>query len=164
MFVESIGGAVYHPGPARRGSTPMDSTVQTEFSIYLADRPGELAGVLEAARAAGVEIQGLVVGHNHSKGLVRMLGTPEEALRRILEQLVESGAGPCVEAPVVVVPIADRPGLFRELAAELALDDVNLQHAYAIPPRPGSDNGHGMSFVLRVSDVDQTRKTLDRLA
>jgi len=126
--------------------------------MYLADRPGELAGVLEAAQAAGVELEALVVGNNHSRGLVRLLGTPEDQLRRTLESLVEAGAGPVVEAGVLVIPVGHRAGLIREIAAKLALDGVNIQHAYSAPDASGA-----LSYILRVSDPEQAFRTLESI-
>ncbi len=57
----------------------------TEFTIYLAQRPGELAGLLEAIDAAGVDVAGLSVTEYNERGLVRLVGEPEESLRRVME-------------------------------------------------------------------------------
>ncbi len=135
----------------------MQAQIKTEFSVYLADRPGELAGVLEAAAAAGVEIMGLVVTESAHRGLVRVLGEPEEALRHVFEAMVETGAGPVVETPVLVVPIQDRPGLIREISAKLALARVNLQYAYCAP----AVNGSPSRYVLRVSNAEQARQAIE---
>jgi len=127
--------------------------------MYLADRPGELAGVLEAAKAAGVEIDALAVGHNHNRGQVRLVGSPEPQLRSVLESLVETGAGPVVEAEVLIVPVGPHAGLIREIAAKLALQGVNIQHAHA-----ASQDSGGTSYILRVSDLDMAEEVLADLA
>lgn len=134
----------------------MQTRVQTEFSVYLADRPGELAGVLEAAAAAGVEITGVAVSDHNMRGLVRILGEPEDRLRHVFEAMVETGAGPVVETPVLVVSLGDRPGLIREIAGRLALAKVNVQYAYSAP----AVNGTPARYVLRVSHMDQAREAL----
>ncbi|MBX3364790.1 MAG: hypothetical protein KF866_08505 [Phycisphaeraceae bacterium] len=138
----------------------MDAQVKTEFSIYLADRPGELAGVLEAAAAAGVEVWGLVVTESAHRGLVRVLGDPEDALRHVFEAMVETGAGPVVETPVLVVPIGDRPGLIREIAARLGISRINVQYAYCAP----AVNGSPSRYVLRVSNAEQARQAIEGIA
>lgn len=138
----------------------MDASICTEFSIYLADRPGELAGVLEAAEAAGIEITAICVGDHNNRGLIHMLGSPEDALRNLLESMVEAGAGPFVESQVLVCPADDRPRLLRDLSAKLALDGINVSHAYHAP----AHNGTPTRVVLRVSDAEQAFRTVQAMA
>ncbi|MCB9844910.1 MAG: hypothetical protein H6811_02835 [Phycisphaeraceae bacterium] len=138
----------------------MESAVHTEFSIYLAHRPGELAGVLEAAAASGIEITAVSVSDQTQRGLVRLMGQPEERLREVLESLVEAGAGPMLEQPVLVIPFDNRPGLFRDVAANLALAGVNVVYAYGAP----AINGLPGRCVFRVSDVDRAMATLGSMA
>lgn len=117
-----------------------------EFSVYLDQRPGELAGVLEAAAAGGVEITGMAVTEHLDRGLVRLLGRPEEQLRHVCESLVESGAGPVVEFEVLLVKIDQRPAAPLDIARHLAEADINVRYAYLV-----TDNGNKF-LVLRVSD------------
>jgi hypothetical protein len=70
----------------------------TEFSIYLDQRPGELAGVLDALAAAGVDLLALSVTEHNGRGLIRVLGEPIEQLRAVCESLIDSGVGPVVES------------------------------------------------------------------
>lgn len=133
----------------------MHVEVLKEFSIFLADRPGELAGVLEAADAAAVEIAALCVSHHQSagqsaRGVVRMIGSPVDRLRAVCESLIETGkAGPASEYDVLVVGMKDRPGAFRDIATALAKAGVNVQYAYQAPAR----NGHDAYSIFRVSDL-----------
>jgi hypothetical protein len=137
----------------------MNATLQTEFSIYLADRPGELAGVLLAAAEAGVDITSVTVVDQNKRGLLRVLGEPEESLRRVFERMVETGAGPVVETPVLVVAVEDRTGLIREIASRLALSGVNVQYAYGAP----RFNGTPGRYVLRVSDITRAREVIESI-
>ncbi|MBL4590409.1 MAG: hypothetical protein JKY96_00470 [Phycisphaerales bacterium] len=105
----------------------------TEFSIYLQQRPGELAGVLDAATAAGVEIFSISTTEHLDRGCVRVLGHPEDALRHVCESLVDAGIGPVVEAPVVAVSVTDRPGVVRDLAVMMADNRVNVRYCYLTP-------------------------------
>ncbi|MEL6328320.1 MAG: hypothetical protein AAFR38_01550 [Planctomycetota bacterium] len=119
-----------------------------EFSIYLDDRPGELAGVLEAVAAAGVQIESMSVSEHNGRGLVRLLGDPVEQLRAVCESLTESGIGPILEAEVVAVETGEREGTLRELAKTMADERVNVRYAYMAPSR----NGRPELCVLRVDD------------
>ncbi|GIK19610.1 MAG: hypothetical protein DYG93_02275 [Leptolyngbya sp. PLA2] len=132
----------------------------TEFSIYLADRPGELAGVLEALRAAGVQAEAVAVSEHNGRGLVRLIGTPEEALRRVCEGLCDSGAGPVAETQVLCVGLDERPGAFAEVAARLGVSRINIRYAYQSP----SANGTPARCIFRVDDLAAAEGVLRSLA
>lgn len=129
----------------------MDAQTQTEFSIYLDQRPGELAGVLEALDAAGVEVRAVSVTDQNNRGLVRILAHPEERVREVFESLVEAGAGPAIESQVLVVSADNRPSAVRDVAAQLALGGVNVRYAYGAPGVNGSAGG----CIFRVSDLER---------
>jgi len=138
----------------------MHITRLTEFSIYLADRPGELAGVLEALRAAGVQAEAVAVSEHNGRGLVRLIGTPVESLRRVCEGLCDSGAGPVAETQVLCVALDDRPGAFAEVAARLGVSRINIRYAYQAP----SMNGTPARCVFRVDDPSAAEVVLRSLA
>lgn len=127
----------------------------TEFSIYLQQRPGELAGVLDAAQLAGVEVHSVSTAEHLDRGCVRLIGTPEEALRDVCERLVEAGVGPVVESPVLGVEIENRPGVVRDLALLMADNKVNVRYCYIIPPVGG--NGTAVCIFR----LDEHEKAMD---
>ena len=127
-----------------------------EFSIYLTDRPGELAGVLEALAAAGVAVTALSVVEQNGKGLVRLLGEPEGAVRRVCEGVTDTGAGPVTEAEVLAVGLGDNPGVFRDVAVRLAAAAVNVRYAYQAP----AQNGSAARCILRVDDADRAESII----
>lgn len=122
-----------------------------EFSVYLTDRPGELAGVLEALAAAGAVVTALSVVEQNGKGLVRLLGEPEASVRRVCEGVADTGAGPVTETDVLAVGLGQNPGVFREVAVRLAAAGVNVRYAYQSP----SHNGTPARCILRVDDADK---------
>jgi len=128
----------------------------TEFTIYLAQRPGELAGVLEAAAAAGVDIHAVAVGEHADRGMVHLLGSPEEALRHVMESLVESGIGPVVESPVLAVAIDNRPGAVRDIAVLMADKRVNIRRAYMA----SGINGEASLCVFRFDDPEKAAEVI----
>lgn len=127
-----------------------------EFSIYLTDRPGELAGVLEALAAAGAAVTALAVVEQNGKGLVRLLGEPEDAVRRVCEGVTDTGAGPVTEVEVLAVGLGDNPGVFREVAVRLAAAAVNVRYAYQAP----AQNGTPSRCILRVDDADKAESII----
>ncbi len=129
----------------------------TEFSIYLQQRPGELAGVLEAAQLAGVEIHSVSTAEHLDRGCVRIIGSPEEALSQVCERLVEAGVGPVVESPVVGVEIDNRPGVVRDLALLMADNKINVRYCYLIPAIGG--NGSALC-VFRLDEHERAMSVI----
>lgn len=131
----------------------------TEFSVYLDQRPGEFAGLLDAAVAAGVEILAVSVTEHNGKGLVRIVGTPVETLRAVCESLVDSGVGPIVESEVLRVSIENRPAALRDLATAMADHRINLRYAYLMP----NQNGFPSACIFRVDDLDEVKATIEAI-
>lgn len=129
----------------------MEVTRVREFSVYLTDRPGELAGVLEALTAAGATATALSVVEQNGNGLVRLLGEPEDAVRQVFEGVTDTGAGPVTEAEVLAVGLGDNPASLRGAAVKLAAAGVNVRYAYQAP----ANNGTPARWVLRVDDTDK---------
>ena len=122
----------------------------TEFSVYLAQRPGELVGLLDATAQAGVEVIALATTDYRDKGLVRLIGTPEESLRNACERLAESGVGPIVETPVLAVEMETRPNAVRDLAVLMADSRINVRYTYLAP----AINGSPARAIFCVDDFD----------
>lgn len=131
----------------------------TEFSIYVDDRPGELAGVLEACSAAGIDMASLSVTTNAGKGVIRLLGEPTEGIRSALESLVDSGHGPLTEADVLAVSLQNRPNAFRDAAACFAPLGVNILYAYLAP----AHNEAAARCILRVDDLERAQEAIASL-
>lgn len=134
----------------------MPTTRAREFAVYLHDRPGELAGVLEALSAGGAEPLALVVTEHNGRGLVRLLAADEPVVRRVFESLSDSGAGPIAETDVLLVEVPAHPGAFRDVAISLADRGINIRYAYHAPSMNGTAR-----FVLRADDLDAAQSTLD---
>lgn len=141
----------------------MDVARVPEFNIYLADRPGELAGVLEALAAAGAKVTALSVVETGTgddrRGLVRLIGEPVEAIRRVCEGVADTGAGPVAETEVLLVSLGEHPGRFREVAVKLADAKVNVRYVYQCP-MAGSG---GATCVLRVEDPAKAEEIVREL-
>jgi hypothetical protein len=135
----------------------MKPTRLTEFSVYLDQRPGEFAGLLGAAVAAGVNVRAVSVGEHNGKGLVRVVAEPVEAMRSVCEAMVDSGVGPIVESEVLVVSIENRPAAIRDLATAMADHRINLRYAYLMP----AENGRPTSCVFKVDDLEDSMATIE---
>jgi hypothetical protein len=99
----------------------------TDLTVYLDDRPGQLAAVGTAMGDAGVNIDGgfgLVVG---GQGIMHVLVDDGDAGHRAL---TDAGFEVRESQEVMVTDIEDRPGALGELAQRLADADVNLTVFY----------------------------------
>lgn len=137
----------------------MHAERQTEFSIYLDQRPGEFAGVLGALDQHGAQPSAVCVAEHNSRGVVRILGRDTETLRHACESLVDSGVSPVVESEVVVVDMSDRPNALREIAAALAAARVNIRYVYLAQRGPGL----GPRCILRVSEIEPAMAAIEPL-
>jgi len=138
---------------------PMNYIQLTEFSIYLHQRPGELAGLLDAAKAGGVDIISISTTEHLDRGCVRLLGYPEQALRQVCESMVDAGVGPVVESPVVGVSIDGRHGVIRDLVVLMADNRINVRYCYFVPASKVSE---GTMCVFRFDEHDSAMDLIER--
>jgi hypothetical protein len=131
----------------------------TEFTVYLDQRPGELAGLLDAAASAGVDVRAISVSEHNGKGLVRVVGDPVERLRAVCESLMESGVGPIVESDVLSVSIENRPNALRDLATAMADQRINLRYAYLAPRQADRPT----LCVFRVDDPEEVAAKIEAI-
>lgn len=120
----------------------------TDLTVYLDDRPGQLAAVTRALADAGVNIEGyfgLVVG---GQGIMHVLVDDEAAAMRAL-----SDADFEVREPqeVLTVDCEDRPGALAERVEALAQAGVNVTVSYL---------GTGTRVVVGADDVEAARAAL----
>jgi hypothetical protein len=87
------------------------------------DRPGQLAGLVQALSRSGVNIEGIA----EIEGVVHVLARDPSAARAALR----SGGYPIEgELEVVVLPMPDRPGELHMILRRLADAGVNVRFAY----------------------------------
>src|SRR6267143_2020757 len=111
-----------------------------------ADRPGELAGVVQALSRAGVNVEGLA----EVDGVVHVLARDPNAARAALR----SGGYPIEgEVEVLVLPMPDRPGELSMIMQRLADAAVNVRFVYLATET---------RVVIGVNDITQARQVLDQ--
>ena len=109
-----------------------------QISIFLENKPGQLAGICRALAKAEVNIATLSLADSADFGIVRMIVDDHVKGARVLTE-----AGFAVrETEVVTVTVPDRPGGMAELMEKIdgAGLDINYSYAYAL--------GHGEKAIL----------------
>ena len=120
----------------------------TDLAVTVADQPGVLAALGEAAGNAGVNLQGVSAAAAGAASVVHLLVDDADGARAALEQ---AGFTDIVAREVVVVDVEDRPGALGEQARRVADAGVNLDLIYlATGPR----------LVLGAADLDALRAAL----
>ena len=124
-----------------------------QISIFLENKPGQLAGICRALAKAEVNIATLSLADSADFGIVRMIVDDHVKGARVLTE-----AGFAVrETEVVTVTVPDRPGGMAELMEKIdrAGLDVKYSYAYAL--------GHGEKAILvfRFNDNAKAEEALN---
>jgi hypothetical protein len=109
-----------------------------------ADRPGELARVVQTLSRAGVNIEGLA----EVEGVVHVLARDPNAARTALRSGGYTIEG---EVEVLVLPLPDRPGELSMIMQRLADASVNVRFVYLATET---------RVVIGVDDITQARQVL----
>lgn len=123
----------------------------TEFTVKLADRPGQLAALGLALSTAGLNVRGIAA----QKGVVGLLVADRDktkarnALKRAGYRASERGA--------IEMRLRDRPGALARTAARFGKAKVNIASVYVLAPGRGN-----VGVAFGVKDVRKAKRTLGR--
>jgi len=125
----------------------------TELSLFLENKPGALAAILADFKKHQVNLEAITIVDHTDHALVRLIVADKKRALHVLE-----GAGLLViEASVLRIEAANRPGALGEVCDRLARAKINIQYLYG---------SVGIStracLFLRVSDLNRAKKVLAR--
>ncbi len=103
-------------------------TVETrvQISVFVENRPGQLAAIAAELGARGVNILALSLSEGLDHGYVRLLvDRPDEALAALSER-----RHLCFTREVRVVELEHQPGRLGELLSEWGREGLNVEYAY----------------------------------
>lgn len=127
----------------------MHYTTERQITIVLENQPGRLGVIGRLLAAEGVNIEALSVIDNIEQGVVRLVTSDADRCRRVL-----AGAGLyLVEADVLVVGTADRPGKLAEICDALAAARINVDYAYTSAAGHGGDADGRSRLIFKVSNL-----------
>src|SRR4030066_942208 len=121
--------------------------MEKEFSVKLANKPGEVAGVAEALQKDGVNIRSIATEPRAE--VVRIVTSDPEKSRQSFSQ---SGMQ-YSERNLLVAKLEDKPGELARISAALAKEGINIDAAYMLD----KDSKH-VHVALAVSDENKARK------
>jgi len=126
--------------------------IETQFSIFMVNKPGVLARVLSEFAAAKINIIALTMMDSVEHGVMRVVTGSREKARAVLSRLNM----PTNETDVLCVHLSNRSGALATVTQKLAEAHINISYAYCTAgARGGRTTG-----ILKVADVNKAMKVL----
>jgi hypothetical protein len=126
---------------------------EKQLTVFLENHPGTLANVCGCLAEKEINILALSISDMIDTGELRVVVNNARKAKALLE---EQGYD-VLESEVLLVEMANEPGVLAQVARRLAKGKVNVEYAYC----SASKDGNRVLGVLKVSD---TNKALDLLA
>ena len=115
-----------------------------QLSIFLENKSGGLADVVDVLARRGVNLRALALADEADFGILRLIVDDTEAA---LAALKEAGAV-ARRTSVVAVEVPDRPGGLAGVLGALRTAAINVEYMYAFPVKAGE----GAVVVFRFED------------
>ena len=123
--------------------------LKQQFTLYMENKPGELARITKKIEAAKINIEGISVANSADVALVQLVVNRAGAMRRILD-----AAGiPFTVQQVASLPLENRPGALARLSARLAARGININYVYAT----ANDCRHKCKSFVVISTPDAAK-------
>lgn len=129
--------------------------VDTQFSIFLINKPGVLAQVTSALARSRVNIVALSLSDSGEHGVLRVLPDDTEKARQVLGSTHDRWT----ETDVLALELKNEPGAFAAAAECLAVNHVNISYAYCT----GGAKGGKSTAVFKVADMNKAKKALSEM-
>ncbi len=127
--------------------------LQTQFSVFLVNKPGVLAQVTGALAKAKVNIIALTLMDSMEHGVFRLVCDDSSAARKVLGKAHDRWT----ETEVLVMELANKPGAFSAVAEKLANNHINISYAYSTSGARGGKT----NCVFKVADMKKAIKVLE---
>lgn len=129
-----------------------DPRVQTQFSVFLVNKPGVLAQVTGALGEARVNLLAVTLVDSQEHGVLRFVVEHIDETRAVLAKLNL----PTTETEVLCLELPNRPGALADVATLLGQNHININYAYVTSGAPGGRT----TAILKVADLNKAQKVL----
>lgn len=125
----------------------------TEFTVHMANRPGQLATLADKLSQAGVHIKALAAFSLGDDSMVRLMANDVDEARRVLR---DAGVR-FEEQRVIETVVKDEPHALAAMTRKLADSGVNIEAMYLLHA-----NGDSLHFAVAVDDHEAAAPYLSR--
>jgi hypothetical protein len=125
----------------------------TQFSVFLVNKPNVLAQVCQQLADDKINILALSMMDASEHGVLRLVAENPAQVRHCLGVLNV----PHAETTVLVATLPNRPGALADVVGRLAASHINVSYAYCTT---GAVGGHTLG-IFRVSDVKKASQILE---
>ena len=126
--------------------------IETQFSVFLVNKPGVLAVVTNALAKAKVNVSALTLMDSVEHGVLRLVTDNATGARKVLGKSHDEWA----ESDVLVMELGNNPGAFSDIVGILADGHINISYAYCT----GGATGGKTTAVFKVADMKKAKKLL----
>ena len=127
--------------------------LDTQFSIFMVNKPGILAQLLNVLAAEKVNIVAMTMMDSVEHGVMRLVGSGTAKIRDLLQkQNVQFS-----ETQVLCANLPNHAGAFADLTNKLSQAHINISYAYCT----AGARGGRTTAVLKVADVKKAMKVLE---
>jgi hypothetical protein len=126
--------------------------IETQFSVFLVNKPGVLANVIDALAKARINIIALTLTDYSEQGVLRVVCENSAQARAVLGKAHDRWT----ETDVLVMELSNEPGAFAAVAQNLADEHVNILYAYCT----GGARGGQTTAVFKLVDPKKAMKVL----
>ncbi len=128
--------------------------LETQYSIFMVNKPGVLAQVLSEFAHAKINIVALTMVDTVEHGVMRLVATPGAKVKKMLDKLnMQYG-----ETDILCLNLPNKAGALADVTQKLAKAHVNITYAYCTAgARGGRTTG-----ILKVADVKKAMKILGK--
>jgi len=129
--------------------------INTQFSIFLVNKPGVLGSVTSALSKAGINIFALSLADSGEHGVLRIVGNDDEAIRNALQESHDRWT----ETDVIVIPIENTPGAFAGIASRFSENNIDISYSYCT----ASEDGGETAAVFKCKDMQKAMELFQPL-
>ena len=124
----------------------------TQFSIFMVNKPGVLAQVLNAFADAKVNIIALTMMDSVEHGVMRVVGGSTAKVQKVLKKLNMQYS----QTDVLCVSLSNQSGALAKVTQKLSEAHINISYAYCTAGAKGGRT----TGVLKVADVKKAMHVL----
>lgn len=126
--------------------------IETQFSIFMVNKPGVLAKVLNEFALAKINLTAITMMDSVEHGVMRLVGLSAESIKKTLDKLNMQYS----ETDVLCVNLPNKAGALADVTQKLSEGHINIAYAYCTAgARGGRTTG-----ILKVADVKKAIRIL----